>query len=82
MIEIAPRTQTRPWVQALIPVIAALGALALAAIPLAAAGAPVLQAYGTMFMGVFGSVFTITETLTRATPLIRPVISLPTRSNR
>lgn len=70
MIEVVPREQTRPWVQALIPVLAALGALVLAAIPLAAAGAPILQAYGTMFTGVFGSVFTITETLTRATPLI------------
>ncbi|MEZ5715211.1 MAG: hypothetical protein R3D85_08605 [Paracoccaceae bacterium] len=56
--------------QALVPVLAAVVALALAAIPLAAAGAPVLPAYAQMFKGVFGSLFTFTEMLTRATPLI------------
>jgi len=70
MIEIVAREHTHPLISALIPVLAAAAALLLAAIPLAAAGAPVLQAYGTMFTGVFGSVFTMTETLTRATPLI------------
>lgn len=70
MIEIVPRETTRPLLTALIPVIAALAALALAAIPLLAAGAPLLQAYKQMFLGVFGSFFTFTEMLTRATPLI------------
>ena len=35
-----------------------------------AAGAPVLASWGSMFKGAFGSRLAITETLTRATPLI------------
>ncbi|MDQ2090045.1 ABC transporter permease [Marimonas arenosa] len=70
MIEVVPRENvSRRW-QALVPVIAAVVALLLAAIPLVAAGAPVVPAYAQMFKGVFGSVFTFTEMLTRATPLI------------
>ncbi|MFX8608793.1 hypothetical protein ABTM33_19000, partial [Acinetobacter baumannii] len=34
------------------------------------AGAPVLRAYGQMFQGAAGSLFALTETLARATPLI------------
>ena len=70
MIEIVPRGTLRPWIAILIPVIAGLAALLLAAIPLAFAGAPILPAYAQMAAGVFGSLFTATETLTRATPLI------------
>lgn len=70
MIEIVPRGTVRPWSAILIPIVAGLAALSLAAIPLAFAGAPILPAYVQMAAGVFGSVFTITETLTRATPLI------------
>lgn len=53
-----------------VPVLSALVALLLAAIPLALAGASVLAAYGEMFIGVFGSKFAFSEMLTRATPLI------------
>jgi simple sugar transport system permease protein len=57
-----------------VPVIAHLGAvaaaLALAAVPLAAAGAPLGRAFALMAEGAAGSVFALTETLTRATPLI------------
>ncbi|UYV36929.1 ABC transporter permease [Rhodobacteraceae bacterium D3-12] len=70
MMEIVPRENTSRVVQALVPVIAAVVALILAAIPLMAAGAPVFPAYAQMFKGVFGSMFTFTEMLTRATPLI------------
>ena len=52
------------------PVIAAIAALALAAIPIATTGAPVIQAYALMFKGAFGSLFAFSEMLTRATPLI------------
>jgi simple sugar transport system permease protein len=45
-------------------------ALGLAAVPLAAAGAPIGRAFGLMAEGAGGSVFALTETLTRATPLI------------
>jgi ABC-type uncharacterized transport system permease subunit len=34
------------------------------------AGAPVAQTYGLLFKGGFGSVFALSETLTRAIPLI------------
>ncbi len=70
MIEIVPRGTMRPRTAILIPVIAGLAALLLAAVPLAFAGAPILPAYAQMATGVFGSMFTATETLTRATPLI------------
>ena len=43
-------------------------ALAISAIPLAAAGAPILKAFALMAQGAAGSQFAITETLTRATP--------------
>ena len=70
MIEIVPRDSPRAWISVLIPVTAGLASLLLAAVPLAFAGAPILEAYAQMAAGVFGSVFTVTETLTRATPLI------------
>lgn len=44
--------------------------LAVAALLVAWAGAPVGRAYALLFDGAFGSVFAISETLTRATPLI------------
>ena len=34
------------------------------------AGAPLAQTYGLLFKGAFGSVFALTETLTRAVPLM------------
>ncbi len=52
------------------PVLAALAALALAAIPISAAGAPVFEAYVLMVKGAFGTPFAISELLTRAAPLI------------
>ncbi|WP_346913850.1 ABC transporter permease [uncultured Roseibium sp.] len=54
----------------LVPVTAALIALALAAIPMAFAGLNIFKAYGLMATGAFGSLFAFTEMLTRATPLI------------
>ncbi|KAA2236299.1 ABC transporter permease [Salinarimonas soli] len=45
-------------------------AFALAAIPLAAAGAPVGRSFWLMLQGAGGTLFALTETLTRATPLI------------
>ncbi|MEM7522993.1 MAG: ABC transporter permease [Pseudomonadota bacterium] len=69
MIRLVPR-EDPGWLAIGAPVIAAFAALALAAIPLALAGAPVFAAYGQMAAGVFGSTFAFTEMLTRATPLI------------
>ena len=45
-------------------------ALALAAVPLALAGADIGAAYRQMAVASFGSWFALSETLTRATPLI------------
>ncbi|SDK62269.1 nucleoside ABC transporter membrane protein [Aliiruegeria lutimaris] len=70
MIEIVPREQPSRRLTAGVPLLAAIGSLLLAAIPLAFAGAPIIEAYGQMFTGVFGSLFSFTEMLTRATPLI------------
>ena len=55
---------------ALAPVLALLTALALAAVPLALAGAPVGRAFALMAEGAAGSPFALAETLTRATPLV------------
>ena len=70
MIRIEPRESPSRWWTLGIPVMSALLALLLAAIPLAAAGANIFAAYGQMFKGIFGSTFAFTEMLTRATPLI------------
>lgn len=52
------------------PVAAVLAALLLSGVLIAFAGAPVLEAYGRIAAGAFGSRLAVTETLTRATPLI------------
>jgi simple sugar transport system permease protein len=52
------------------PIGAVVAALLLAGILIAIAGAPVFEAYRRMLIGAFGSRLSITETLTRTTPLI------------
>lgn len=69
MIRIEPRAPSR-LVNIAAPIGAAVASLALAAVPLLLAGADVGRAFALMWGGVFGSVFTMTETLTRAAPLI------------
>ena len=60
-----------PWALALAaPVGAVAFTLLICAVLVAWAGASVLHAYGLLFEGAFGSRFAITETLTRATPLM------------
>ncbi|WDQ99779.1 ABC transporter permease [Devosia sp. J2-20] len=49
---------------------AGLAALLLVAIPVLFAGAAPFEAYGLIIQGAFGSMFALSETLTRATPLI------------
>ncbi|OSQ32691.1 ABC transporter permease [Thalassospira sp. MCCC 1A03138] len=70
MIRFEPRTNPSAIMVYGIPVMAAIIAILLAAIPLALAGAPIIKAYGLMISGAFGSMFSISEMLTRATPLI------------
>lgn len=68
------RLELRPhpprWLGVAAPLGAILLALVLAALPLALAGADVLAAYAGILAGSLGSSFAVTETLTRATPLI------------
>jgi simple sugar transport system permease protein len=54
----------------LTPLLAVAAALALSGVLIAAAGAPVLEAYWRILVGAFGSRLSATETLTRATPLM------------
>lgn len=70
MIRLEPRGVPSRRLALAVPVAAALAALALAALPLALAGAPVLRAYAAMAEGALGSRFALSEVLTRATPLI------------
>jgi ABC-type uncharacterized transport system permease subunit len=52
------------------PLLAIVFTLAISSLLVAWAGAPVGQAYALLLQGGFGSRFALTETLTRATPLI------------
>ncbi|MGR3492822.1 MAG: ABC transporter permease [Shimia sp.] len=54
----------------LAPVVAIMAALIMAGLLIAIAGANPLEAYGLILRGAFGSRLGLTETLTRATPLI------------
>lgn len=69
-MRLEPRTDTPLALRLLAPVGAVAAALALCALLVAWTGAPVLRAYGLLFEGAVGSRFALTETLTRATPLI------------
>jgi general nucleoside transport system permease protein len=60
---------SRAW-QLAAPLLAIAFTLAVASLLVAWAGAPVGRAYALLLEGGFGSRFAITETLTRATPLI------------
>ncbi len=70
MFRIEPRENPSRFFALGIPVVSAAISLAFAAIPLMAAGANPITAYVEMAKGVFGSVFAVSEMLTRATPLI------------
>ncbi len=60
-----------PWTLSLAaPAGAIVVSLALCGLLIGWAGVPVLRAYGQMFQGAAGSLFALTETLSRATPLI------------
>lgn len=52
------------------PIIAVLVGFLAGAIAIAASGAPVMEAYGEMWKGAFGSFYFFTSTLARATPII------------
>ncbi|MBT9489247.1 MAG: ABC transporter permease [Rubrivivax sp.] len=64
------RTSTPAWLMLAAPASALLFTLLITSLLVAWAGAPVGRAYGLLLQGGFGSRFALTETLTRATPLI------------
>lgn len=64
------RTQTSSLAMLLAPIGAVLFTLLVSALLVLWAGAPVGQTYGLLFTGGFGSVFALSETLTRAIPLM------------
>ncbi|WP_265519362.1 ABC transporter permease [Nitratireductor luteus] len=65
------RRAHRPLILVLLAPVFALGAaLAIAGVLIMLAGAPVAEAFGQILNGAFGSRLGISETLTRATPLI------------
>lgn len=64
------RSQTSPVALVMAPVGALLFTLLIGSLLVLWAGAPVGQTYSLLFKGAFGSVFAISETLTRAIPLM------------
>ncbi|MBS1183880.1 MAG: inner-rane translocator [Proteobacteria bacterium] len=65
------RREHRPLALVILtPLLAVAAAMALSGLLIAAAGAPVLEAYWRILVGAFGSRLSATETLTRATPLM------------
>lgn len=64
------RTHSSSVALALAPLGAVTFTLAISALLVLWAGAPVGQTYGLLFKGGFGSVFALSETLTRAIPLM------------
>ena len=69
-MRLEPRPDAPPLLRLSVPVASVLCALALASVPLAAAGAPIGRSLALMLDGAAGSAFAATETLARATPLI------------
>jgi ABC-type uncharacterized transport system permease subunit len=64
------RNQSSAFAMLLAPVGAAAFTLLVSGLLVLWAGAPVAQTYGLLFKGGFGSVFALSETFTRAIPLI------------
>lgn len=70
MIRFEPRADVSALRAVATPVAAGLAALVIASSVLVLVGAPVVGAFLAMLDGAAGSVFAVSETLTRATPLI------------
>jgi general nucleoside transport system permease protein len=69
-MQIERRESVSRWAWALAPAAAIAFTLLVSSLLVAWAGAPVGQTLVLLFEGAFGSVFALSETLTRATPLI------------
>ena len=69
-MRLEPRENPSLWLAALAPILAVLASLLLCGILIAWTGESVIEAYGLLLKGAFGSRFALSETLTRATPVI------------
>jgi general nucleoside transport system permease protein len=69
-MQFLPRAETSRRALALAPLAAIVFTLAISAPLILLAGAPIARAYAELFTAAFGSTLAVTETLTRATPLI------------
>ena len=69
-LHVEPRAKAPLSLKLLVSIVAGLAALLLVAVPVLFAGGNPLEAYALMVRGAFGSLFSLSETLTRATPLI------------
>ncbi|SLN10707.1 ABC transporter permease [Oceanibacterium hippocampi] len=69
-MRLEPRETTPAWLGVMAPVAAVVVTLFLSSGLIVWAGAPVGAAYASLVRGALGSVFALSETLTRATPLI------------
>ncbi len=70
MFYLERRSQPSRLTQVVAPLLAVAATLAICALLVAWAGAPVGRTYALLFEGAFGSRFALSETLTRATPLM------------
>ena len=69
-LRLDPREHASIALRLLVSLLSGAIALLLVAIPVMAAGANPFEAYVLMAQGAFGSMFALSETLNRATPLI------------
>lgn len=69
-MRLEPRTNTPRWYSALLPVFALLSAFLICSVLIIWAGESPFTAYWALIKGAVGSRFAITESLTRAVPLI------------
>lgn len=65
------RRETTPaWLQIALPILAVLAALVLCSFLVALAGAPVLDAYGELFLSTLQTPYDVQDTLVKASPLL------------
>ena len=69
-MQFEPREHVSTWAAAMAPVLAVAIALILCSVLILWTGESVFEAYGLLLKGAFGSTFALSETLTRATPLM------------
>jgi len=69
-MRLEPRSEIPLWMNLTAPIAAVVSALIICGALILWAGEPVITAYAALFKGALGSRFALSETLTRATPLI------------